>query len=76
MGRINCCIIIEIVTSSLEKEIKNNTETQGKLAWRFPIHAAWQGLKPVANHQQKSVGCRDDPTLAHQQSDTQNTIPV
>ena len=78
-GRINCCIIIEIVTSSPDKEIKDNTEHQGKPAWRFSTdntHAAWQGHKPVVNHQQKSVGCCNDPTLAHQQSDTQNTIPV
>ena len=79
MGRINCCIIIEIVTSSPEKEIKDNTDYQGKSAWGLSTdntHAVCQGLKPVANHQQKPVGCRDDPTFAHQQSDTQNTIPV
>ena len=79
------CIIIEVVTSmcivlcTFEKENKDNTEYQDKPAWRFSTdntQAACQGLKPVDNHQQKSVGCRDDPTLAHQQSDTQNTIPV
>ena len=42
-SRIKCCIVIEIVTSSPEKEIRDNTEHQGKPAWRFSnenTHAA------------------------------------